>query len=209
MIRKSFLQNSVQGLLMGLVACLGLVNHAVADEPGTASAIFAGGCFWCMEPPFDTLEGVVSTTSGYIGGHVENPTYKQVTSGNTGHAEAVEVIYEPDKISYEELLAVFWRNIDPVDGRGQFCDKGNQYRSAVFYQGAEQKQAAEESKAQLESSGRFDGPVVTEVVPATTFYPAEEYHQNYYRKNPIRYKYYRFGCGRDRRLEKLWGDGTS
>ncbi len=162
-----------------------------------------------MEPPFDKLDGVVSTTSGYIGGHVEEPTYKQVVGGRTGHAEAVQVVYDPARVSYQELLDVFWRNVDPVDARGQFCDKGDQYRSAVFYEGDDQKRAAEESKVSLEASGRFQEPIVTEIVPATTFYPAEDYHQDYYLKNPLRYKYYRFGCGRDRRLKKLWEDATS
>ncbi len=184
-------------------------GSAVAEAPSTESAVFAGGCFWCMEPPFDKLDGVVSTTSGYIGGHVEEPTYKQVVGGRTGHAEAVQVVYDPARVSYQELLDVFWRNVDPVDARGQFCDKGDQYRSAVFYEGDDQKRAAEESKVSLEASGRFQEPIVTEIVPATTFYPAEDYHQDYYLKNPLRYKYYRFGCGRDRRLKKLWEDATS
>ncbi len=196
-------------LIAGPLVVLGPAGNAIALQVKTESAVFAGGCFWCMEPPFDKLDGVLSTTSGYIGGHVEDPGYKQVSAGGTGHAEAVEVVYDPRKISYEELLAVFWRNIDPVDGKGQFCDKGSQYRSAVFYVDEYQKRAAEESKAALEKSGRFREPIATEIVPATTFYPAEDYHQDYYLKNPIRYKYYRHGCGRDRRLEKLWGDATT
>ncbi len=209
MIREICSKKTNGWLFAGYVVGLGLVGNAFAEQPPTDSAIFAGGCFWCMEPPFDKLDGVLSTTSGYIGGHVKDPSYKQVSAGRTGHAEAVQVIYDPAKVSYDELLAVFWRNIDPVDGKDQFCDKGSQYRSAVFYHGEEQKHAAEESKAALEKSGRFREAIATEIVPATTFYPAEDYHQDYYRKNPIRYKYYRHGCGRDRRLEKLWGDGTS
>lgn len=172
----------------------------------TASAIFAGGCFWCMEKPFDQLPGVVSTTSGYTGGQLADPTYEQVSSGNTGHLEAVRVEYDPNEISYETLLDVFWRNIDPLDARGQFCDKGHQYTSAIFYQGEAQKKAAEASKRALEESGRLPAPIVTPVLPAATFYNAEEYHQDYYRKNPLRYRYYRYGCGRDARLTELWGD---
>jgi peptide-methionine (S)-S-oxide reductase len=176
------------------------------DPKTKARAIFAGGCFWCIEPPYDRLEGVISTTSGYIGGSVANPTYEQVSSGNTGHAEAVEVVYDPEKVSYDMLLKVFWRNIDPLDGGGQFCDRGSQYRSAIFYLDEAQKQSAEASVEALQSSKRFTDPVRTEVVMATEFYPAEEYHQNYYQENPLRYKYYRWGCGRDSRLEALWGD---
>lgn len=209
MIRQVCLRKVGGWLLLGLFAGLGCAGAAVAEAPRTASAIFAGGCFWCMEGPFDKLDGVVSTTSGYIGGHVKDPTYKQVSAGGTGHAEAVQVIYDPNKVSYHKLLAVFWRNIDPVDQKGQFCDKGDQYRSAVFFDGEEQRRAAEKSKAALEDNGRFRQPIATEIVPATTFYPAEEYHQDYYKKNPLRYKYYRYGCGRDRRLEKLWGEMPS
>ncbi len=196
-------------LLTGLLASFVVAGGVSAEQTRHASAIFAGGCFWCMEPPFDQLDGVVSTTSGYIGGHMENPTYKQVSAGGTGHTEAVRVVYDPARISYPELLDVFWRNVDPLDGKGQFCDKGSQYRSGVFYDGEEQKQAAEMSKAALETSGRFRQPIATEIRAATTFYPAEDYHQDYYRKNPLRYKYYRYGCGRDRRLEELWGEAAS
>ena len=166
------------------------------------TATFAGGCFWCMEPPYDKLEGVISTTSGYIGGQKENPTYKEVSAGGTGHAEAVQVVYDPTKISYEELLDVFWKNIDPTVKDQQFCDHGDQYRTAIFYSGDEQKQFAETSKERI--AVRFD-TVYTEIVPASTFYPAEEYHQDYYQKNPLRYKFYRTSCGRDSRLEELWG----
>ncbi|MBI2821304.1 MAG: peptide-methionine (S)-S-oxide reductase MsrA [Acidobacteria bacterium] len=170
-----------------------------------ARATFAGGCFWCMEHPFDELEGVVSTTSGYTGGRVVNPTYEHVSSGGTGHAEAVQILYDPEKISYEKLLDTFWHNIDPTDLGGQFCDRGSQYRSAIFYHDETQKQQAETSKKDLETSGRLKKPVVTEIVPAKDFYTAEDYHQNYYRENPLRYKVYRYGCGRDRRLKELWG----
>ncbi|MCF8072983.1 MAG: peptide-methionine (S)-S-oxide reductase MsrA [Desulfarculaceae bacterium] len=177
----------------------------MSDNDGkTAVATFAGGCFWCMEPPFDKLEGVVSTTSGYTGGQTENPTYEEVSAGTTGHAEALRVVYDPAKVSYQKLLEVFWRNIDPTVKDRQFCDVGNQYRSAIFYHDAEQKRLADQSRAKLEASGKFDA-IHTEIVPAGPFYPAEDYHQNYYEKNPVRYKYYRWGCGRDKRLDELWG----
>ena len=159
-----------------------------------------------MEPPFDKLQGVVSTTSGYIGGHTENPTYAQVSAGVTGHTEAVEVVYDPQQVSYAQLLDVFWKNIDPLTPDRQFCDRGSQYRAGIFYHNADQERLARVSKRLLKESGRFDDPIVTEVAPATTFYPAEEYHQDYYQKNPLRYRVYRFGCGRDGRLKKVWGD---
>jgi peptide-methionine (S)-S-oxide reductase len=174
------------------------------DTP-TATATFAGGCFWCMEPPFDKLEGVISTTSGYSGGSLKDPSYKQVSRGGTGHAEAIQVIYDPEKVSYTELLDVFWHNIDPTRINGQFCDGGNQYRSEIFYHNAEQKQLADQSKAALVELKPFKKPVLTEVTQASIFYPAEDYHQDYYMKNPVRYKLYRYGCGRDMRLEELWG----
>jgi peptide-methionine (S)-S-oxide reductase len=170
-----------------------------------ATATFAGGCFWCMEQPFDELEGVVSTTSGYTDGHTPNPTYKEVSSGTTGHAEAVQVVYDPEKVSFERLVEVFWRNIDPTDAGGQFCDRGSPYRPALFYHDAAQREVAERSRAALEKERPFKDAIATPVVAATTFYPAEEYHQDYYLRNPIRYKYYRNGCGRDRRLQQLWG----
>jgi len=174
---------------------------------GYEKATFAGGCFWCMEPPYDRLDGVISTTSGYAGGHVENPTYKQVSAGVTGHYEVVQVVYDPERISYQELLDVFWRNVDPVDSGGQFCDRGDQYRTAVFYHNERQKRLAERSKAALERSGRLPSQIATEIVALNgNFYPAEEYHQDYYIKNPLRYKYYRTACGRDRRLGQLWGE---
>ena len=161
-----------------------------------------------MEPPFDKLEGVVSTTSGYIGGQTEDPTYEEVSAGTTGHAEAVEVVYDPERITYPQLLDAFWRNIDPLMPSRQFCDKGSQYRAAIFYHDDDQEKLARASKERLEESGRFETQIVTEIVPASTFYPAEEYHQDYYQKNPVRYRIYRFGCGRDRRLKQLWGDSN-
>jgi methionine-S-sulfoxide reductase len=170
-----------------------------------AKATFAGGCFWCMEPPFDELDGVVSTTSGYAGGQRKNPTYEQVSSGGTGHIESVQVEYDPAKVSYSRLLEVFWQNVDPTDPAGQFCDRGSQYQTAIFYHTEEQRGLAEESKSELEASARLPKPIVTPVRPIAKFYPAEEYHQDYYRKNPIRYKLYRKGCGRDAKLERLWG----
>jgi len=170
-----------------------------------ARATFAGGCFWCMEEAFDKVAGVGSVVSGYIGGNVKNPSYKQVSDGGTGHAEAVEVVFDPEKVSYAELLDAFWHNIDPLTPNAQFCDQGGQYRSAIFYHNQAQRNLAVESKQRLERSGRFDQPLVTEIVEASTFYPAEEYHQDYYRKNPLRYRFYKWNCGRAQRLEQLWG----
>ncbi|MGI9303939.1 MAG: peptide-methionine (S)-S-oxide reductase MsrA [Gammaproteobacteria bacterium] len=170
-----------------------------------ATATFAGGCFWCMEPPFDKLDGVVSTTSGYTGGSEKNPSYRQVSAGRTGHTEAVQIVYDPKKVTYEELLQVFWRNIDPTTADRQFCDTGSQYRTGVFYHDETQQRLAEESKHEVEKDKPFAEPVVTEVTAATAFYAAEDYHQDYYLKNPVRYKFYRFSCGRDQRLEELWG----
>lgn len=183
-------------------------DHASATtstKSDTAVAIFAGGCFWCMEPPFDQTPGVISSTSGYTGGRVDNPTYEQVSAGATGHAEAVRIEYDPSQVTYAHLLEVFWHNVDPVAVDRQFCDRGSQYRSAIFVSNAEQHELAEESKRKLEASGRFDQPIATQIVNATTFWPAEDYHQDYYEKNPVRYKYYRYNCGRDRRLDQLWG----
>jgi peptide-methionine (S)-S-oxide reductase len=202
------IQNRILRLAAGLFALLLVSAQAAdkpADQPGLEKATFAGGCFWCMEPPFDKLDGVVSTTSGYTGGTKVDPTYHEVSAGGTGHAEAVEITYDPKKVSYEELLEVFWHNVDPTDAGGQFCDRGNQYTSEIFYHNDEQKRLAEASKAALEKSKPFKQPIVTKIVAATTFYPAEDYHQNYYMKNPVRYKVYRFGCGRDKRLKELWG----
>ncbi len=176
-----------------------------AGGSGLAKATFAGGCFWCMEHPFDKLEGVVSTTAGYTGGHKKDPTYEEVSAGGTGHTEAVQVVYDPKKISYAQLLDVFWINIDPLTPNRQFCDGGSQYRSGIFYHNEEQKRLAEQSKKALENSKRFQQPIVTEINPTSEFYVAEDYHQDYYQKNPVRYHVYRFGCGRDKRLEELWG----
>ncbi|MDA8017266.1 MAG: peptide-methionine (S)-S-oxide reductase MsrA [Thermoanaerobaculia bacterium] len=183
-------------------------GHPASEPPaeGLSRATFAGGCFWCMEPPFDKLEGVISTTSGYTGGPEVRPTYKQVAYGRTGHTEAVEVVYDPEKISYERLLFVFWRNIDPTVRDRQFCDAGTQYRTAIFVHDVEQRRLAEESLAELQENQPFRGEIVTPVQDAEPFYPAEEYHQDFYEKNPLRYKTYRRGCRRDARLEELWGD---
>jgi methionine-S-sulfoxide reductase len=175
------------------------------EEPVTAKAIFAGGCFWCMEPPFEKLEGVHAVVSGYIDGHKENPTYQEVSSGTTGHTEAVEITYDPGKISFAELLEVFWMNIDPTDAGGQFVDRGSQYRTGIYYLNDEQKQLAEAAKERLGKSGRFDSPIVTEIVAATRFYPAEDYHQDYYKESPVRYKFYRYNSGRDQFINRVWG----
>ncbi len=171
-----------------------------------ATATFAGGCFWCMEAPFDKLPGVISTLSGYTGGFKKNPSYEEVSDGTTGHAEAVQVTYDSTKISYLQLLQVFWHNIDPLAANRQFCDGGTQYRSGIFYHSEKQRVLAEASKQELVQSGRFKKPIVTEIVAFTEFYPAEEYHQDFYKKNPLRYQAYRSGCGRDRRLQELWGE---
>jgi peptide-methionine (S)-S-oxide reductase len=178
----------------------------VTVPPGHAVATFAGGCFWCMEPPFDKLDGVDATISGYTGGRVANPSYEQVSSGTTGHAEAVQVVYDPKKVSYGKLLEVYWVNIDPTVKDRQFCDGGTQYRTAIFYHDEAQRKAAEASKANVEKTKPFKEPIVTPVEMASAFYPAEEYHQDYYKKNPVRYNLYRTGCGRDARLKQLWGD---
>ncbi len=179
-----------------------------AAAPSTAKATFAGGCFWCVESDFDKIDGVISTTSGYIGGSVANPTYEQVSAKATGHAEAVEIVYDPRKVTYERLVEYFWHTIDPTVKDQQFCDHGSPYRTAIFAQNAEQLKVAQASRTALEKSKPFKEPIVTEIVLATPFYPAEDYHQNYYLKNPVRYKYYRNGCGRDARLKQLWGDAA-
>ena len=188
--------------LLLFILLVALANNSVAS---TNRAIFAGGCFWCMEAPFEKLDGVSEVISGYTGGSKLDPTYQEVSAGGTGHTEAVEVLYDPQLVSYEKLLEVFWRQIDPTDADGQFVDRGDQYRSGIFYLDAEQKQLAEKSKQQLEKTGRFDKPIVTEITAAGKFYPAEEYHQDYHSKNPIRYWYYRGGSGRDDYLDKVWG----
>ena len=174
--------------------------------PGQAVATFAGGCFWCMEPPFDKLPGVTATISGYTGGSKVNPTYQEVSSGSTGHAESVQVIYDPKKITYEKLLETYWVNVDPTVKDRQFCDSGTQYRTTIFYSDEAQRKAAEASRAALETSKPFKEAIVTPIVMAGAFYPAEDYHQDYYKKNPVRYQIYRSGCGRDARLKQLWGD---
>ena len=194
---------------LALAAFAALVAGAPAQTPATpmtAVATFAGGCFWCMEPPYDKLPGVISTTSGYMGGSLRNPTYEEVSSGTTGHAEVVQVLYDPSKVSYGKLVEVFWVNVDPTMKDRQFCDAGSQYRTAIFVHSPEQRKVAEASKAALEKSKPFKDPIVTPIVDAGEFWPAEDYHQDYYRKNPVRYTYYRTGCGRDARLKQLWGD---
>lgn len=177
-----------------------------SPSPREELAVFAGGCFWCMVTPFEEMPGVIRVTSGYIGGHTDNPTYEQVCSETTGHAEAVQIAYDPELMPYEKLLDIFWRSVDPTDEGGQFYDRGSSYRTGIFYYTEEQRQQAEASKAQLAASGRFSKPVVTEIVPATTFYPAEEYHQDYHKKNPFRYKMYRKGSGRDAFLKSHWNN---
>jgi len=173
-------------------------------EGKVAKATFAGGCFWCMEHPFDTLDGVVSTTSGYTGGHKVDPTYSEVSTGSTGHAEAVQIIYDPQKVTYQKLLEVYWKNTDPTISDAQFCDHGSQYRPEIFYHSEEQKQLAEISKKKIEETKTFSQHIVTPITKASTFYPAENYHQNFYQTNSIRYKFYRLACGRDVRLAELW-----
>jgi len=196
--------------LAALLVCALAGPHAAgqAPAPKPAVATFAGGCFWCMEPPFDKLPGVISTTSGYMGGKKRYPTYEEVSAGWTGHAEVVQVAYDPSKVSYEKLLEVFWRNIDPTVRDKQFCDEGSQYRSAIFVHDDAQLKAAEASKAAREKSKPFKDAIVTPIQLAGEFWPAEDYHQDYYLKNPVRYSYYRTGCGRDVRLKQLWGDAA-
>ena len=202
--------NKVTVISMFVLAIALFTGSSSANGQGAGEvlekATFAGGCFWCMEPPYDGLKGIVSVTSGYTGGQKKNPTYDEVSAGTTGHAEAVQIVYDPKKITYAKLLDTFWRNIDPLAKDRQFCDTGSQYRSAIFYHNEEQKRSAEASKKTLEQSKRFKGPIYTEIVPVSEFYPAEEYHQKYYKKNPLRYKFYRLNCGRDERLKELWGD---
>ena len=190
------------------LASLVFTSYAQSVAPTMAKAIFAGGCFWCVESDFDKIEGVISTTSGYIGGTVAKPTYEQVSAKGTGHAEAVEVVYDPSKVKYERLVEYFWHTIDPTVKDQQFCDHGTPYRTAIFAQNTEQLKIAQTSKAALEKSKPFKESIVTEISLVTTFYPAEDYHQDYYLKNPVRYKYYRNGCGRDARLKQLWGDAA-
>jgi len=190
-------------LVVAFVAASGLAT-AAEQKVGLESVVFAGGCFWCMEKPFEVLNGVSSVTSGYAGGHVKNPTYKQVSAGGTGHAEVVQVFYDPRKVSFEELLYVYWRNVDPLDGQGQFCDRGSSYRPAIFYRTDEQRKLAELSRKKVAEI--LGNRVEVQIEPLEAFYPAEDYHQNYYKENKIRYWYYRKRCGRDARLEDVWGD---
>ena len=192
-------------LLFIAAACCSAPALAQAANAAPANATFAGGCFWCMQGPFDRLDGVISTTAGYTGGSKKNPTYHEVSSGDTGHAESVQVLYDPKRVSYEKLLDVFWHNIDPTVKDRQFCDVGTQYRSAIFYHTPEQKRLAEASKAALERNKLIKGEIYTQIVPAGEFWPAEDYHQDYYKKNPVRYQFYRSGCGRDAKLEEIWG----
>lgn len=195
-------------LLVGMAFPGALAAQQGGSSPPASkyqTALFAGGCFWCVEADFDKIPGVVKTVSGYSGGRTANPTYEQVSAGGTGHTEVVQVVYDPEKVSYKELVDKFWRTIDPTTPDRQFCDKGDQYRSAIFYSNPQQRQLVEQSKTALERDKPFKQPIVTELMPATTFYPAEDYHQDYYKKNPLRYKYYRLSCGRDQRLEELWG----
>ena len=181
-------------------------STSAADNANLAKATFAGGCFWCMEPPFDKLPGVVSTTSGYTGGKKLNPTYREVSDGETGHTEAVQIVYDPAKVTYEQLLSVFWRNIDPTVRDQQFCDHCSQYRTGIFAHEEKKKKQADASRVALMKGKPFTADIVTEIVAASTFYPAEDYHQDYYLKNPVKYKFYRFNCGRDARLKELWGE---
>jgi len=192
-------------IVMTATSASGDSTKGNVSEQRFEKATFAGGCFWCMEPPFDKLDGVISTTSGYTGGTEKDPTYEQVSSGKTGHLEAIEVTYDPAKVSYDQLLDVFWKNVDPTQHNGQFVDIGSQYRTAIFYHNEEQRRQALESRNRLQESRKFGKPIVTEIRPAMPFYSAEDYHQDYYIKNPIRYKYYRWGSGRDRFLEETWG----
>jgi peptide-methionine (S)-S-oxide reductase len=192
--------------IASLLLCFSLLGvvPSVAYGQTFAKATFAGGCFWCMEKPFDVLPGVISTTSGYTGGQTANPSYRQVSAGKTGHAESVQVVYDPSQVSYEKLLDVFWHNVDPLDAEGQFCDRGTQYRSSVFVYDEPQRKQAEQSKQALEKSGIQ--PIATQIVTAGEFYPAEDYHQNYYETNALKYRFYRFTCGRDQRLAEVWGE---
>ncbi|HMV43472.1 MAG TPA: peptide-methionine (S)-S-oxide reductase MsrA [Leptospiraceae bacterium] len=191
-------------MLYRIILSLFIICLPLTAQEKVEVAVFAGGCFWCMESPFEKINGVKEVISGYTGGKKENPTYEEVSSGLTGHLEAVQVYYDPKKISYIQLLEIFWRQIDPTDPDGQFVDRGKQYRTAIFYKTNEEKTQAERSKKNLDKSGKFSSPIVTEILPLIKFYPAEEYHQDFYKKNPVRYNYYRYGSGRDQFLEKIW-----
>ncbi len=197
---------SVLAVTVFLIGALSLQTTSQAAADATpAKAYFAGGCFWCMEEVFEKVEGVLSVTSGYMGGTVVSPSYEEVSAGRTGHAESVEVVYDPAKVSYQKLLDVFWLSVDPITPNAQFCDHGSQYRSAIFFQTDEEKRASDTSKQAIEQSERFKEPIVTQIVMASHFYLAEDYHQDFYKKNPIRYKFYKYNCGRAQRLEEVWG----
>lgn len=191
-------------ICMILIVLAGVAMNNVLEAAELEKATFAGGCFWCMEPPYEKLDGVKDVVSGYIGGHDDTPTYKEVSDGITGHYEAVEITYDPSRVDYTTLLNIFWKQVDPTDGGGQFADRGTQYRTAIFYHSEQQKEKAEISREEIGKSGIYEKPIVTEILPATVFYRAEEYHQDYYKKNPIRYKIYRYGSGRDKYLDKVW-----
>lgn len=206
-MKRSRLSRTIFSWLIAPLMTLTPANGAAAAIK-TELATFAGGCFWCMEAPFDKLGGVISVTVGYSGGELKNPTYEQVSAGGTGHAESIQIAFDPSRVSYTKLLDIYWHNIDPTVKDRQFCDVGHQYRSAIFFHNEEQRKLATQSKEALEKSKPFSGPIVTEIVPAGEFYKAEEYHQHYYKKNPLRYTFYRTGCGRDRRLKELWGSGA-
>lgn len=212
-LSKFFVSLCLLGCLLISASCETEKNPpsetAELNKASVKIAIFAGGCFWCMEGPFDKLDGVISTISGYTGGHTLNPNYESVSYTDTGHFEAMQVTYDPTKINYTTLLNVFWHNVDPLDANGQFCDKGASYRTAIFYADEAEKLLAEQSVAIINNASIFDTPVVTQLLHAKTFYPAEDYHQDYYQKNPLRYKYYRFACGRDQRLKSLWGSAAT
>jgi len=200
------LKNLAAGIFVLSVALAVTPTSATAAEEKLSSAIFAGGCFWCVESDFDHVPGVVRTISGYTGGTRKNPTYKDVTAGGSGHYEAVKITFDPKKVSYAQLVEILWRSVDPTDDGGQFCDRGMSYKTAIFVTSAEQKKQAETSKSKLLKAGTLKQPIVTPILDAKTFYPAEGYHQNYYKTNPVRYKYYRLRCGRDQRIKKLWGE---
>jgi methionine-S-sulfoxide reductase len=188
-----------------LLASSALNNSIVQADTGKATAILAGGCFWCIESDFEELDGVIEVVSGYTGGHVDNPTYKQVSAGNTGHVESAIITYDPSRLDYKQILEYFFHHIDPTNDQGQFCDYGSQYRPVIFYQDEAQHKIAEETLKEISQNKPFKDPVKVDIIEASKFYPAEDYHQDYYKKNPIRYKYYRFSCGRDSRVEELWG----
>jgi peptide-methionine (S)-S-oxide reductase len=192
-------------LILLVVVFSNVLLQPVVESGEPAKAYFAGGCFWCMEEAFEKVDGVIAAVSGYMGGTAQNPSYEEVSSGRTGHAESIEVLYDPSKVTYNQLLEAFWRNVDPITPSAQFCDHGTQYRAAIFYQNDQEKRFAEESKQAIEQSTRFTQPIVTQIVMASQFYTAEEYHQDFYKKNPIRYKFYKYNCGRAQRLDELWG----